>query len=122
MSDPHFGHRDILTGFPRGDADEWTTWDLALINAYQLMQDWTNEHGLLVYEVDDHKERVDVIAKPKIDKFEAQKDIKTRRQKQPPPGQYFVPDVSLRKGAEWPTLEEYIEAELEKDRLSQEDE
>lgn len=118
MQDPAFGHRDHFTAMPTGDPDEWTEWDYALINAYQTIEDWTNSHGLLVYEVDDHQERVSVIAKKKIDKFEAQKAIKTGGDKyKPTPGEYFVPDLDLRRGAEWPTLEEYIAHEIEKDNL-----
>lgn len=69
--------------------------------------------------MDDPLERVTVHAKKKIDKFEAQKTIKTSGAKyKPTPGEHFIPDLELRPGATWPTLEEYIQAEIDKSRES----
>ena len=65
MADDWFGHRHPFTGEPFGDKDEWTDWDFVLVEAVQLIEDWTDQHGLLAWEVDDPKERVQVIAKPR---------------------------------------------------------
>lgn len=103
-----FGHRDPFTGAPLRDRGEWTEWDYALVSAYQLSQDLTNKHGLLVHEVDN--ERMDVLAIKKFDKFQAAVDRATKGSKKkgytPEPGEYFQPKLYLR-GGEWPTLEEY---------------
>lgn len=120
MSDPHFGHRDLETGAPIGDSKEWTEWDYALITAYQTVEDWTDQHGNLVWEVNDPHERVIVTAKKKIDKFDAQKTIRTSgKNYKPTPGEYFVSDLSLKPGAEWPTMEEYVKAEVEREMGAQ---
>lgn len=108
MRDPLFGHRDVFTGKPLRDRNEWTEWDFALVTAYQLVQDLTNKHGLLVHEVEN--ERVFVDAVKKFDKFDAAVARQTKGSKKkgytPQDGEYFVPDIKLRYG-EWPTLQEY---------------
>lgn len=108
MRDPYFGNRDVFTGDPIRDRDEWTSWDYALVSAYQLSQDLTNKHGLLVHEVEN--ERMDVWAIKKHDKFQAAVDNATRGSKKkgytPDAGEYFVPKL-VHRGGEWPTLEEY---------------
>lgn len=114
MSDPHFGHRDFYTGKPHEKSDGWTTWDYALINAYQTIQDWTDQHGNLVYEVSDPKERVIVSAVKKIDQFEAAKTSRTSGNNyKPSPGEYFIPKLDLKAGQDWPTLEEYIQHQID---------
>lgn len=118
MSDPHFGHRDFYSGKPDGKSDEWTAWDYALIQAYQTVQDWTDQHGNLVYEVDDPKERVIVSAVKKYDKFEAAKTRRTSgKNYKPDPGEYFTSKLDLKSGQEWPTLEEYIQAKVEESQV-----
>ena len=114
MADDWFGHRHPFTGEPFGDKDEWTDWDFVLVEAVQLIEDWTDQHGLLAWEVDDPKERVQVVAKPRIDKFEQQREImsasESRGNKKPPKGRYYVPVVDLMKPAtEWPGHQEYFE-------------
>ena len=115
MRDPYFGHRDVFTGEPLRDRDEWTDWDYLLIDAYQLIQDLTDKHGLLVHETS--SERVMVSAKREIDRFEAARDRMTRGTKkkgyEPQPGEYFVPVLELR-GGDWPTVEEYFEIQARK--------
>ena len=109
MRDPYFGHRDIFSGNPIRERDEWMDWDYALVSAYQLVEDLTDKHGLLRHEVE--SERVDVEAIQKIDKFQAAVDRRTKGGKKgytPSPGEYFVPRLTLR-GGEWPTLQEYFE-------------
>ena len=109
MRDPFFGHRDVFTGEPIRERDEWTEWDYALIAAFQLKSDLTDQHGLLRHEVEN--ERMDVLAIKKYDKFQAARDRATKGGKKgytPEPGEYFTPKLYLR-GGEWPTLEEYWE-------------
>lgn len=121
MSDDWYGHRNEF-GEPVGDKDEWIVWDYALVNAFQVIEDWTDQHGLLRYEVDDPHERTQVLAMKRIDKFEAQKTAITKGQKNPPPGQYFVPKIELLPGVEeWPTMREFIEAEIEKEKMLEEE-
>lgn len=122
MRDPFFGHRDVFTGEPLRGKDEWTRWDFALVTAFQLVQDLTNKHGLLVFEVEN--ERMDVYANKKFDKFEAARDRATAGSKTrgytPQPGEYFEPELVLR-GGEWPTLAEYWETLAEKADSPRED-
>lgn len=73
---------------------------------FQIIQDHTNSHGILVWE--NASDRVEVIANKEIDKFEAAREIKTRgKNYKASPGEAFVPEVRLLHG-EWPTFEEYI--------------
>lgn len=109
MGDDWFGHRDPFTGEPEGDRDEWIDWDWLLSRALQTVEDWTNDHGLLRYEVDDHLRRVDVDAVKKIDRFEEAKARRTSgKNYKPADGEYFIPRLSKRS-KEWPTLEEHIQ-------------
>src|SRR5690606_5854193 len=74
--DDWYGHRDPLTGHPQGDRDEWVTWDHALANAYQTIEDYSDEYGLLPWTLDD--EYIDVYANKKIHKFKAAVDNATK--------------------------------------------
>ena len=113
MEDDWYGHRDPLTGVPTGDRDEWISWDHILVNAYQLIQDFTNEHGLLIWEVGDPKERVTVLAERKIDKFKAAVESRTGGKKYKAlKGEYFVPKLDLR-AKEWPTFDEWVQSQTE---------
>lgn len=115
MRDPYFGHRDWFTGEPLGDKDEKTKWDYALISALQVIEDHTNQHGVLIWEIEN--ERMDVDAVKRTDKFQAAVDRKTKGSKKkaysPDPGEYFVPELRLR-GGEWPTYSDYIEDQIKK--------
>lgn len=114
MQDPHFGHRDPFTGGPLRDSGEWTDWDYAITGAFQLVNDLTDKHGLLVHETD--SERVMVSAKKQTDRFQAAIDRATKGGKKgynPSPGEYFVPVMELRYG-DWPTVEEYFQREAER--------
>lgn len=112
MGDDWFGHR-TLEGKPIGDKDQWITWDYALIRALQIIETYTNDNGLLVYEVDDPEDRVVVHALKKINKFQAaQERITGKKDYKARPGEYFIPDLELR-GDTWPTLEEYIQHQIE---------
>lgn len=117
MQDDWFGHRDAFTFEPVGDKDEWVEWDYVLLNAFQTVEDWTNQDGLLAYEVDDFQDRVIVQAVRKINKFEAAKEsITGGKNYKPRPGEYFVPETLLQdpENDSWPTMEEYIEGEIAK--------
>lgn len=112
MGDSSFGHRLRATGDVVGDPDGFTSWDYALIAALQIIQDYTDDNGLLVWERD--SERVEVIADKKIDPFRAVIERVTKKKNyEPRPGEYFVPRLRL-IGGEWPTLEEYV-AEMQDD-------
>lgn len=123
MGDDWFGHRDWFTEAPTGDKDEWTDWDYALARAQQLIEDYTDQHGNLVYEVQD--DRVVVEAVRKIDKFEAAKDrITSKKNYKPLDGEYYVPRLEKRS-AEWPTFEEWVADQAgqgEKEKILQPDE
>lgn len=116
MQDPYFGHRDWFTGEELADREAWTDWDFLLATALQIIEDHTNKHGLLQWEVDN--ERMDVIAEKKIDKFQAAVDRRTKGTSKkgytPSPGEYFVPKLDLR-GGEWPTYSDYIQDLVEKE-------
>jgi hypothetical protein len=120
MRDPYFGNRDWFTGEPTDTPEVWTDWDYALVSAFQVIEDNTNKHGLLQWEVD--SERMDVKAIHKTDKFQAAVDRRTKGSKkkayQPDPGEYFVPELDLR-GGEWPTYSEYIKDMLEGQETSE---
>lgn len=115
MGDDHFGHRDFITGDPIRDKDEYSDWDHALIVVLQILEDNTNQHGLLRWVAE--SDRVEISADRKTDKFQASVDQKTKGTKkkpyQPRPGEYFVPGVDVLRG-EMPTFREYQEELREK--------
>lgn len=122
MTDDWFGHRDIY-GLPHGDKDEYTRWDYALINAFQIIESGTDSDGLLVWEYED--EGTDVLALRKVNKFHAARDRKINSKTYSSvPGEYFVPEVipaRHRNGVpqtreEWlKTRQEEIEKEASKE-------
>lgn len=116
MRDDWYGHRDPETFEPVGDKDEWLDVDYALLSALQTLEDYTDQHGLLIWEVQDPKNRVEVAAHMKIDPFEAAKEIKTSgKNYKKKPGEYYVPKLTL-LSKEWPTMEEFIEHQIEEAR------
>lgn len=111
LRDDWYGHRDPFTGEPRGDKDEWLDWDYALIDAAQTIEDYSDQYGLLQWELDD--EAVVVDAERRLHKFEQARDLATKGSKdkpyQPAPGEYFVPVVrTRRKSGEIQTYDEWI--------------
>lgn len=113
MRDDWFGHRDPFTGAPRGDKDEFTTWDHILMDVLQTIEDYSDQHGILKWIHDD--DYVEINANKKIDKFEAAKAIATSGTKyKATPGEYFVPEVYTRRkvdGVErFQTYREWIES------------
>lgn len=114
MGDDWFGHRDPFTGEPVGDKDEYLTWDYALMNAFQTIEDYTDQKsGLPVWELDDEAVYVDAVRK--TNKFQQAIDEATRGSKtkpyQPSPGEYFVPDMNTRRkdGEGKPVFQTYSE-------------
>jgi hypothetical protein len=115
--DHFFGFTD-WRGLPTVSADEvhWTMWDYALADAIQLIADYTDSHGHLIWEREG--EQVEAVAVKKIDKAQAAIDRKTKGSKnkpyEPSPGETWQTRLILRPGWEeegWPTLRDYIEAE-----------
>lgn len=100
MRDEWFGHRNPLTGAPMGDREEYTSWDFALLEALQTVEDFTDQKsGMPVWEIE--TPWVDVNAVRKINKFQAAIDNATRGTEKKPykprPGEYFVPELYSRK-------------------------
>lgn len=107
MRDPYFGHRHPFTGEPLRDKEEWTSWDYALVSAFQMIEDFTGKDGLLVWEKD--SERVQVEAIRKIDKFQqAVENVTSRKNYKAQKGETFYPNLKL-LGGEWPTATEYFD-------------
>lgn len=118
MRDDWFGHRNPLTGKPLGDRDEFTAWDHALIGAFQTIEDYTDEYGLLAWEREDPQ--VAINANRKIHPFKEALEMKTKGTDKKPykarPGEYFVPEViSQRSDGSIQTMREWIEREIEKE-------
>ena len=104
-----------------GSAAEWTDWDHALVTAIQVIEDYSDEYGLLAWELAD--EAVEVDAVRKVHKFKASVDARTTgtptKPYKPVPGEYFVPEVWTRRKDEdgnerFQTYEEWLKKELEK--------
>lgn len=110
LGDTYALHRDPFTREPTGEP-EWTTWDYALVQALQLIEDFSDGNGLLIWERE--SEKVQVEAVKKIDPFDAAKERTTGRSNyKRTPGEYFVPRVTLHHWAEeWPTFEEWVQAQ-----------
>ena len=122
MGDDWFGHRDPLTGEPRGDKGEFLSWDWSLLNAFQTIEDYTDsKSGLPIWEMDD--ERVVVDAVRKVNKFQRSIDERTKGTEKKPykpvPGEYFVPNMWSREKDEsgesvFQTFREWVEKSIEK--------
>lgn len=99
MGDDWYGHRNPITGEPLGNSEEYLSWDWALLNAYQLIEDYTDDVGLLAWERDD--EAANISADRKIHPFHAAKDKKTKGTEKKPykpyPGEYFVPKLTSQR-------------------------
>lgn len=93
--DDWFGHRDPFTGQERGDKSAWIDWDYLLIDAFQVIEDYTDQNGILRWVHD--TPWVDFDAKREVNKFDAAKDQKTSAKNyKPTPGEYFVPEIHSR--------------------------
>lgn len=110
VKDAWYGHRDYYWQ-EFGDKDEFITWDYALISALQVIEDLSDQNGLLSWQTE--PEWVDVVAKKKINKFQASIDRATKGSKnkpyEPEPGETWVPEIEVRSGRGLPTYQEYLE-------------
>lgn len=113
MHDDWYGHRDPFTGDPKGDKDEWLEWDFLLLETLQMIEDHTDDTGLLVWETDDPAAVVDAI--PKINKFDRAREVKeSAKNFKRRPGTRYVPKLwSRRKDDEgedrFQTFREWVE-------------
>lgn len=120
MGDDWFGHRNPLTGEPVGDREEFLRWDWSLLNAFQTIEDYTDDVGLLAWERDD--EASSVSADRKIHKYHAAKDNKTKGTEKKPykpyPGEYYVPRITSHRKDEngddkFQTYREWVEKSIQ---------
>jgi hypothetical protein len=117
MRDEWYGHRNPLTGEELGDRTEWISWDFALLDAFQTIEDYTDDSsGVPIWELMD--EEVDVQANRKINPFLAARDNKTKgtatKPYKPQAGEYFVPViVSLRPDGHIQTYSEWLKKQAE---------
>lgn len=112
MRDPYFGHRDWFTGKELGDREAWTSWDFALVAAYQIIQDHTDSNGILVWE--NEADNIEVLAERKTSKFDASRDsITSGKNYKSKKGERWVPKVKKMYG-EYPTYSEWLNEQIEK--------
>lgn len=124
MGDDWYGHRNPLTGQPQGDRDEYLSWDWSLLNAFQTIEDYTDQKsGLPSWELDDDNVYVD--ADRKINKFQAAIDKKTKGTKTKPyvptPGEFFQPNMKSHAVDEngnpvFQTFRQYVEKSIRQER------
>lgn len=89
--DDWFGHWTVQ-GDRHGDPNERIEWDFALIEALETIDDFTDDNGLLRWEVDEDGVSVDSVKT--YDKFQASIDRKTGRDNyKPEPGERWKPVV-----------------------------
>lgn len=114
LGDKYALHRSPFSGEPFAEP-EWTSWDYQLVHAVQLIEDFTDSNGILVWE----KESDDVIvsAVKKTDAFEAAKEKATSgKNYKAAKGEYFVPDLKLQYWLDeddWPTHRSWVESQLD---------
>lgn len=118
MGDDWFGHRDPLTYAKAGNSEEYTAWDWAILNAFQTIEDLTDDKsGLLVWEMED--DSAYVTADRKTNKFEAARDKKTQAKNYKPiPGEYYVPGLKSHRVDDdgnyvFQTMRQWMEKEIQ---------
>lgn len=81
--------------------------------AVQTIEDFTNEDGILAWEIEEDGVRVDALKK--INKFQAAKQRKTSgKTYKATPGEYFVPSIRPPLGKEkHQTIKEWRESQQE---------
>ncbi len=124
MGDDWFGHRDPLTGEPQGDKDEYLSWDWSLLNAFQTIEDYTDQKsGISQWLLDDERVTVDAIRK--VNKFQRAIDERTKGTEKKPykpvPGEYFVPEIHSREVDEdgeevFYTFREWVQRSIAEDQ------
>lgn len=109
LGDEYALHRHPSSGEPLPGDVKWTEWDYALVNALQLIEDFSDQNGLVVWEKD--SDDVIVEAVKKIDKFDSVVERMTSRQSyKKTAGEKFVPRLKLMPGVtEWPTFNDWVE-------------
>lgn len=114
MADEDFGHRDSITGTPKGDRTKWIDWDFALDQAFHIIEAYTDQDGIYEWQKRDPAQGID--AKRKVNAFHAAKDrITNAKNYKPQPGEYFVPDMkSVRADESLWTYQEWREDEMKK--------
>lgn len=116
LGDKYALHRSPFSGEPFAEP-EWTSWDYQLVHAVQLIEDFTDSNGILVWEKESDKVRIGALQK--VDKFEAAKEaITSGKNYKADKGEYFIPDVKLHhwiKEDDWPTHREWIESQISDD-------
>lgn len=116
MQDDWFGHRDPLTGAKLGDRHEWILWDFSLMNAYKLIEDYTDERGILLWEKDMPGEPVIFDTELKLDRATeavVKAESAHRERMANNPGMYVVVKPKLR-AKDWPTHIDYFKWLAEK--------
>lgn len=94
MQDHAYGFRDEWDWEQLTGEIHWLDWDYALSSALQIIEDNTDDSGILVWEKD--SDNVEIDADRKINKFDAAKTRKTSGKKYKPlAGEYFVPNLRL---------------------------
>lgn len=112
MMDDDFGHLNRVTGerkLPRGT---WTPWDYLLLNVHQLITDFTDANGFLVWELEDPEERTVVEARIKTDRAEAARGRAEKRfaKELTVPGRYVSLKMTKpREDDDYPTHTEFFE-------------
>jgi hypothetical protein len=114
LHDYHAGHRNWWTNEP--SEPHATAWDYALGEAFQLIEDYTDDNGLLIWERD--SDRVTVNAIKKTNKAKAAIARKTKGSKKKPydpsPGEYWLTEPVLMRGEDWPSISEWSAQESKK--------
>lgn len=107
MRDHYYGFRNSFT-FEEDGTPVFTDWDYALIDALQIIEDYSNASGILAWDNDAVVDGDVVIsAVRRIDHFRAAEESRTSGKKyKAVPGEYFVPDIQYL--GERPTRQEWL--------------
>lgn len=113
LRDKYALHRHPASGEPLPGDPEWTEWDFALADALQLIEDFSDENGLLVWERDSDDVMVEAV-KHTNPYDSAVERTTSRASYKKTPGEYFRPRLSLQSWAkEWPTFKDWAESQSE---------
>lgn len=116
MADDWYGHRNPFTGDPEGDKDEWLEWDYLLLNAFQIIEDFTDpDSGILQWKLEDPSLRV--TAERYIHPWHEAVESKTgAKNYKASPGERFRPvvDSARKDGSLWTMTQWFEEKAKEK--------